>query len=377
MTAVRRRMARADSQRCPVGEPQHHDAMAAGDGLSVHQPDRNDGKRSVIDAVDEVADLQISNRPIAGGRRDRRRRRGAIASRAAGRACPIDGFEAAGDIRTERHRATDLRAGAASSPAAGRAGVAGRADERTRPTGLAGSVRAIRVSAAARGAAGSAVEDVVAGVDAETAAALESLAVGVALTRLPATRPRRAATGPAAPSRSAAGRSARSGPSRRPTAGASTRRRTESRRDVHAARTFRRPTTDVLDAADLSAARSDDSGRTAGTASATAALSAGATATCSSTGATGAGRSTSTAASAVRSAGSAAGARPAIASPSTASLRARTAVGSATAAATAPIGSTRLNRSAGAQCESSDHDHHTRDELHRDPLPSQMNRCRR
>ena len=314
MATVSRRMARTDPQRRAVGELQLDDAVTPGDGLPVHQLDRDDGKRSAIDAVDEIADFQISNRSIADGRRDRRRRRGAVAVRAAGGARPVDRLVAPRHRRAERHRAADLRAGAATSSAAGHPEVARRPRRRVARRAATRAVGAVGAGPRAGVAAASAIEDVVAGVDAESTAALESLAVGVALTGLATAGAARASARPATAGRSAArstsprrsGRSApacrsgrshaaRTAASGRSTAGAATRRRTEVRRDVHAARTFRRPATDLLDGAHLAAAGSGCSGR------------AGAAATSARTA-----RSARAATSAVRSAGSATPARPAL-----------------------------------------------------------------
>jgi len=162
MTTVSCRMARTDPQRRAVGELQLDDAVIAGDGLPVHQLYRDDGKRSAIDAVDEIADLQIGDLSIADGRRDRRRRCGTVAVRAARGARPVDRFVATRHRRAERHRAADLRTRAALPSATCRPDVARGADERAWPTGLAGTVRAIRMSAAAGVAARPAVEDVIA-----------------------------------------------------------------------------------------------------------------------------------------------------------------------------------------------------------------------
>jgi len=162
LATVSRGMARTDPQRRAVGELQLDDTVIAGDGLPVHHLYRDNGQQSAIDAVDEIADFQISNRSIADGRRDRRRRRGAVAVRAAGGARPVDRLVAPRHRRADRHRAADLRAGAATSSAAGRANVASSANERAWPIGLAGPVRAIRVGAAAGVAARSAIEDVIA-----------------------------------------------------------------------------------------------------------------------------------------------------------------------------------------------------------------------
>jgi len=195
ISPVRRRMTRTDAQRGAVRELQLHDTMATRHGLSVHQLDRDNRERTVIDAVDEIAHPEIGDRSIAGRRRDRCRRRGAVAIRAAGGARSVDGLEATGDRRALRHRATDLRARAARTSAAGRPLRAGRANERARPVGLAGSVSAIRMGAAAGVAARSAVEDVVAGVDADASTALEALTVRIGFARHASAR----AAGSAAP----------------------------------------------------------------------------------------------------------------------------------------------------------------------------------
>jgi hypothetical protein len=364
MTAIRCRMARADAQRRAMGKLQLDDAVTPSNGLPMHRLDRDGGQRSVIDAVDEIADLQLSDSSIADGRRDRCSRRRAVASRTARGAGSVDRLEASGDGRTDGHRAAELRAAAALSSATRRALAARCAQERARPSVLARSVRTIGMLARTCVPACSAVDDVVAGIDAETAAAFESLAVAVTLTRLatagPAGSPAAAA---AASGCSAAGRSARAAAASRSTAGAATRCRTESRRDVHAARTLRRPATDLLDGADLPAAVSGCSARTAA-----------ATTRARTT------RAASRAApSAVRSARAGHSARSAEGTAdSAAATRARASTGSTfglTAGATARsaavptrIGSTGLNGAACGQRADGEHDQHERGEFHRGPF---------
>ena len=326
MATVSRRMARTDPQRRAVGELQLDDAVTPGDGLPVHQLDRDDGQRSAIDAVDEIADFQIGDRPIADGRRDRRRRRGAVAVRAAGGARPVDRLVAPRHRRAERHRAADLRAGAATSSAAGHPEVARRPRRRVARRAPTRAVGAVGAGPGAGVAAASAIEDVVAGVDAEAAAAFESLAVGVALTGLPRRR---------SPPSAARSRRGRPYPAVPP-----------------------RPADPPTSAAACRSGGTAASGRVAPPSRA----------------ATSAVRS---AGSAESTAGSATAARARASTGSTPGLTADATAGSTTAAATTRIGSTRLNRSASAQREGSEHDHHMRDELHRGPLLSQMNRSRR
>jgi len=223
MATVSGRMARTYPQCRAVRELQLDDVVTAGDGLPVRQLDRDDGQRSAVDAVDEVADLQIGDRSIADRRRDRRRRRGAVAVRAAGGARPVDRFVAARDRRTQRHRAADLRAGAATSSAAGHPGVAHRPRRRVARRAATRAVGAVGAGSRAGVAAAAAIEDVVAGVDAESTAALESLAVGVALTGLATAGAARASARPATPGRSTAGAAAvRAAGSTQRAAGAST-----------------------------------------------------------------------------------------------------------------------------------------------------------